>query len=50
VALDPKPVVELVVDTSKLVEPLNVIVPPPSVKLVAERVTDEAEDGPPPCV
>ena len=50
VAEEPKPEVELVVDTSKFVEPDIVILPPPAVKLPALSVTEVALEGPLPCV
>ena len=48
VAVEPKPVDILVVDTSKLVEPVNVMVPPPAVKLEAVIVLAVAVEGPEP--
>ena len=48
VAEAPNPIVELVVETSKLVEAVIVISPPPEVKLPAVNVMDDPVDGPEP--
>ena len=48
VAETPNPVVELVVETSKLVDPVIVIFPPPAVRFAADNVMEEAVDGPEP--
>ena len=48
VANEPNPVVALVVETSKLVDPVIVIFPPPEVKVDADKVIGEAVEGPEP--